>query len=240
MPTIDTTASPGTYAKSTPVSRHWADHVPRDRAPSIPGDDPWGCEIDRPDATWLTIVEDPRGLNRLIRPRRDYNIDPIYGTEGYVRRHCYFIGTVPKHEEIDPERDIVLSDATSLDDEGGRILIGDQRGDSKIGGGATNRLPDPALEGQHLRLNRLGVGNTAIPGGPTRFEADPDGLTGGTQPAENPGDKVWRIEIRRCGELSILEVHARTEKDARRQAKAALGIAKGEPLPPGTRVRVVA
>lgn len=144
-------------------------------------------------------------IRDAVRPRRNYERDDIVGEPGYVL-----------HPRLDPESGKVYDDR------------GDDISDTNRG------VLVPS--GRSLRFRRLQSGLPAIEGGSTVTpEADPNGLSGGTDAPADPQAREWKIET---PEL-IITVQARTRKEAKKKGKAVLSIPMGEPFPVGTRIRAV-
>jgi len=177
--------------------------------------DPYGNEIDRPNATWLTLTLDP---GTLFRPLWDFSGDPIRGELRYRQRDYYLLAETPQQAD-----DRAWSDRTSLDDCRGEILIGDHRGASSIGGTASNRVPTAPSEGQRLQRNRLGEIKPSIEA-LRQHAPDSQGLADGvgttTAPTEAPpGQHLWRV-IKPDGTEAT--VAAKTKVLARKAAKELL------------------
>lgn len=138
-------------ANTTRIPPRWRNYVRPDIPEPLSSDDPWGNEIDRPGAAWLAIIDRPLDESDFRE-----TIDPRTGESRFEPHRPFYC---------------LHNDATSHDDIGGEILIGDQRGDSVIGGGSSNRVPHTSLAGQNIRRNRIGSSKKSL----TEEEAKSEG-----------------------------------------------------------------
>lgn len=172
-----------------------ADFVVLNRSSAEPGPEAGATEADLDDGVYCVITDDIRDV---VRPSRNYANDPIHGEECYVMRDHYLVATRPEHLAGDRGK---LADTTTVDVRGGLILT-------------TRR------SGRGLKRSRLGSGDhVRDPGGPTKHEADPDGLAGGTgKPIVATGTDPKHPRLKNY-HINGLTIQALNKSDARAEAK---------------------